>query len=369
MAPVHLSAEQILSLRLRAQGLLDRARFRPAEIVKAVCAVQSQDPAAGALSIWARGAGFSAADIERARLEERSLVRTWVFRGTLHLLATEDAGWLLGLLGRVFIPANRARRAELGLDEATCERGLDLIREILAGQGALARAVLGERLAERGLVLAGQALPHLIGLAALKGLVCLGPDRGNHSTCVLLEDWVSLGPALPREEALVHLARRYLAAYGPASPADLAHWSGLPQSELRAAWGALAPERLEVSFNGELLSLLKDHTGWLDDIDPSQMGARLLPAYDTSLLGYRKRDWVVDARYSKRINAGGGIIHPTVLVESRAAGTWRTRRKRDALEVILTPYDKFPGASLAELESETSSLGRFLGVPAILKIE
>ena len=122
-------------------------------------------------------------------------------RGTLHFVATEDAGWLLGLLGPAFIPANQARRVKLGLDEATCARGLDLIREILSGQGPLSRAELGQRLAGRGLALEGQALPHLIGLAALKGLVCLGPGRGNHASVVLLEDWVRIGPALAREEA------------------------------------------------------------------------------------------------------------------------------------------------------------------------
>ncbi len=218
MAPIQLSLEQLRTFRWRSQGLPGRERATPAEIVKAVCGVQAQDPAAGMLSIWARGAGFDSADVERARLEERSLVRTWAMRGTLHFVATEDAGWLLGLLGPAFIPANQARRVELGLDEATCARGLDLIREILSGQGPLSRAELGQRLAGRGLALEGQALPHLIGLAALKGLVCLGPDRGNHASVVLLEDWVRIGPALARDEA--H------GAAGPALPGGL--WPGRP---------------------------------------------------------------------------------------------------------------------------------------------
>ncbi len=117
------------------------------------------------------------------------------------------------------------------------------------------------------------------------------------------------------------------------------------------------------------MSLPRSRAGWLDEMDSSMMSARLLPAFDTSLLGYRQRDWAVDPRHAKRVNAGGGIIHPVILVNGRAAGTWRTRRQRGALEVILTPFDGLPSASLPELESETAGLGRFLGVPVTFKVE
>ena len=112
-----------------------------ADAVRAAFGLQAQMPAAAALSVRARTTGLVAADIERARVEGRSVVRTWCMRGTLHLVAAEDLRWLLALVGPRTIAGRARRYAELGLDEATCMRGLDVIREALAG-GPLARDTL-----------------------------------------------------------------------------------------------------------------------------------------------------------------------------------------------------------------------------------
>jgi len=109
-----LSDNQARLLRLRAQQLAP-PRGRPAagvaRVVRGLVGVQAQDSAAAALAIRARRAGLVVADVERALAEERSIVRTWGMRGTLHLVAAEDAGWLLGLLGPVFSRATRGRQA------------------------------------------------------------------------------------------------------------------------------------------------------------------------------------------------------------------------------------------------------------------
>src|SRR6202171_1976171 len=234
-----LSDDQVRFLRLRAQRLIARPANTVTRVVKEVCGIQAQDANAAMLAVRVRSEGLVAADVERARVEERSIIRTWGQRGTLHLLATEDLGWLLALLGPIFVAGDRTRRAELGLDEDSCIKGISAIRDILAGQGALTRAELVEQLAIRtGIRLEGQAAPHLLFRAALEGVVCLGPDRGTKPTYVLIEDWIGRGRtlSLSRDAACAELARRYLAAYGPAEPDDLAAWSGLPMSEVRTAW-------------------------------------------------------------------------------------------------------------------------------------
>jgi hypothetical protein len=107
-------------------------------------------------------------------------------RGTFHLLATEDVGWLLPLLAPALIAGGARRRAQLGLDEDTVARALRVIRQALAGSAPLTRAELAERLAARGVDPAGQRIAHLVHRAGLEGLVCHGPDRGREPTFAIL---------------------------------------------------------------------------------------------------------------------------------------------------------------------------------------
>src|SRR5215467_11948095 len=205
---ISLSGDQVRLLRLRAQRLTPRSGdgvSDVARLVKELCGIQAQDARAAALALRVRSAGLVAADVELARVQERTIIRTWGQRGTLHLLATEDLGWLLPLFGPVFIAGDRRRREELGLDEDTCARAIHVIRDVLASQGALTRAELVEQLAAHGIRIDGQARPHLLYRAALEGIICLGPDRGAEPTCVLLSDWVEPGHTLTPETALAEL--------------------------------------------------------------------------------------------------------------------------------------------------------------------
>ena len=330
--------------------------------------MQAQDPVAGALAVWARTTGLAASDLEHARVRERSLIRTWGMRGTLHLFAADDLGWLLPLFAPIFNGRSRRRRAELGLDEETTARGVHALQNVLAGQGPLARAELVERLAGHGIRLEGQAAPHLLAYAALEGVVCCGPEQGGKSTYVLLDDWIGVGRAFPREAALTELARRYLAAYAPATPTDLATWSGLPSAEMRAALASVADELLEVEVAGRPAWLPKAHAAWLDCLNGDAPAVRLLPSFDTYLLGYRGRDLLVAPPFADRINPGGGLVHPTLLVDGRVLGTWRWNRRRDGADLIVEPFDDLPADVYAGVEAEVADLARFLGIQAALRV-
>lgn len=367
--PRELSPDQLRRLRLRAQRLDPRFRGDAAAgvvgVVRALVGVQAQEPAAAALAVRARVAGLVATDVERARVDERAVVRTWCLRGTLHLLATDDLGWLLPLLGPGFMRGTRRRRAELGLDEATTARGVALLRDALAAAGPLTRAEIVERLGARGLRLEGQSAPHLLGYAALAGVVCCGPDRDGKPTYVLLDDWADRGRALPREAALAKLARRYVAAYGPARPEDLAAWSGLPLGEARAGWAAIAGELREVAVAGTAAWLPAAHASWPDEPPAPAMSVRLVPGYDPYLLGYRGREFAVAPEHARRVHPGGGLLRPTLLVAGRALGTWRSAR-RDHLEVTVEPFDALPPEVEPEIVTEAADVARFLGAAADL---
>jgi hypothetical protein len=368
---VSLSHSQALRLRLRAQRLVPRGREAvagAAEIVRALCGVQAQEAAAAALSVWARSAWPVAADIESARTQERSVVRTWGMRGTLHLLTAEDLGWLLPLLGPIFVAGGRRRRAELGLDDETCAQGIRIIGQALASYGPLTRAELVEQLALHGLRIEGQARPHLLARAALEGHICLGPDRGAEPTYVLLADWIAYHPVRSPDAARAELARRYLDAYGPATPDDLATWSGLALGAARTSWERMADQLVEVEVAGQPAWMLKAHADRLDEALESSPVVRLLPRFDTYLLGYRSRDLVVAPEYARRINAGGGIVHPTLVVDGRALGTWKSARQGHGLEVLVQPFNMLAPEVYPALEAEVADLARFLGVQTALRV-
>ncbi|MGC9468408.1 MAG: winged helix DNA-binding domain-containing protein [Anaerolineae bacterium] len=368
---MELSADQIRHLRLRSQGLLrdpDTVRGSPATVLRRALAVQAQDAGATVLSIWARSDRLTARDIERARVKEQSVVRTWLMRGTLHLAAAEDLGWLLPVLGPRFIRTGRRRCEELGLDESVRRESLQAIEEILSKRSPMTRTALTERLADRGFPTEGQAAYHLLHHAGLNGLLCYGPDKEGEETFVLLDEWAEIGAALPEDEARAELARRYLNAYAPAGPKDLSGWSGLTLTQSRAAFRAIADELVEIEFGGAPLWLLSGQEAWLDDEPTGASHVRLLPRYDTYLLGYRNRDLVVPDAFSKRVHPGGGILHPVVLIDGVAAATWKMKRNRGHIEVMVDPFESFEDDVTDRLKDEVQDLGRFLEVSAHLTV-
>ncbi|HVB22075.1 MAG TPA: winged helix DNA-binding domain-containing protein [Ktedonobacteraceae bacterium] len=371
---ISLSNHSVRHLRLRAQLLFPQplsAARNIAQVVQSLCGIQAQEEPSAALAIRARTTGLIAANVEQARINERSIVRTWGQRGTLHLLATEDIGWLLPFLGPVFIAGDRRRRAELGLDEDTCARAIHMLRNVLANQGPLTRAEIVEQLAMHSIRLEGQARPHLLGRAALEGVICFGPNRGTEPTYVLLSNWLShkdIRHPLSEDAAYRELTRRYLHAYAPATPEDQAAWSGLPLSKTRAAWQSLADELLEVDVAGIPVWMLKSQAAWLDEQPPTSSIVRLLPRYDTYLLGYQSRDLAVPREFAKRINAGGGIVHPTLLVDGRVVGTWKSQQQKNQLNVRVEPFGSFSAEIYPGIEAEVADIGRFVGVQASLQV-
>jgi hypothetical protein len=369
-----LSDNQLRFLRMRAQRLTPQQPdevMGVAQVVKAVCGIQAQDALAATLAVRARSVGLVVTDVEQARVHDRSIIRTWGQRGTLHVLATDDIGWLLPLLGPVFVAGDRRRREELGLSEELCMRGMRIIRSVLANEGPLTRAEIVERLATNGIHLEGQARPHLLARAALEGLICLGPDRGSEPTYVLLKDWIDeehTGHPLSEDEAYAKLTRRYLSAYGPATPGDQAVWSGLPLSKTRAAWQRINGELLEVETDSSSVWMLKTHEAWLDKLPTDIPIVRLLPRFDIYLLGYQKRDLAVPSQYTKRINAGGGIVHPTLLVDGRAVGIWKSKRMKNELVVMVEPFEQLAPEIDKGLEAEVEDIGRFLGEGVRLEV-
>ncbi len=351
-------------MRLRAQHLDSRASLGVRQVVADTCGVQAQDTVAEGLSVRVRTAGLTASNVEGARTGDRSVVRTWVMRGTLHLVASEDVRWMLSLLGPVMIGKSRGRLTELGLTEDVRPRAVEALRDLLETHGPMGRSEIADRLAGEGLPVEGQGAYHLVRLAALEGVVCVGPERDGEGTYDLLDRQAPHASSV--DDPQVELARRYVHAYGPAGPDDLAAWSGLSLRGSRAAFEGLAGELMEVSVEGLPAWIPASRSDWLDAPPPRPPAVRLLPAFDTYLLGYRQRDLGVSPEYARRIHPGGGIIRPTLMVDGRAAGVWARKRTRRGIAITVNPFEDLSPMVMPGLEEEAADIGRFLGEEATL---
>ncbi len=330
-----------------------------------LCGIQAQDAVAEVLSVRVRTSGLTARSVDEARTVHRSVVRTWAMRGTMHLVASEDAGWLLSLLGPVMIRKSRSRHRELGLTADVGARAVGFVREILEAHGPMSRAEIAGRLSEQDIPVGGQAIHHIVRLAALEGVVCFGPDDGAERTYDLPDRWP---PARRVDDPLAELARRYLRAYAPAGPDDLAAWSGLPLKDARAAFQRIVGELVEVSVEDSPSWMPASRAGWLDAPGPRIPAVRLLPAFDTYLLGYSERDLGAPEAYARRVHPGGGIIRPTLMIDGRVVGVWARKRTRRGISVTVTPFEDLPPGTHQAVEEEAADVGRFLGADAALSI-
>jgi hypothetical protein len=326
--------------------------------VRHLVGVQAQVLSGAELALRARGEMTRAA-VDRARLQDRSIVLTWAMRGTLHLIAAEDHGWLRPVVIEPRIPHSNRRLRQMGVAADQAERAVGHIERMLEREGPLTRPQIGERLRRRRIPTEGQILPHLLWLATCSGRVCYGPDQGGDRCFVLVRDWIGDPGSRDREGALAELAIRYLAAHGPATPADLAFWAGLTMGEARRAWAATSDRLREVeTFAGP---------GWdlrTRRVEAPRGPVRLLPSFDEYLLGWKDRTFIADRERWRAINPGAGWYHPAVVSDGRAMGTWRSERTKGGLEVRVSPFSA--PAIRRPLTAEVADLGRFLGTRAEL---
>jgi len=337
----------MIAERLTAQLLAGAPARDPVAVAERLLAVQGQDPRGARLAVRARTEGCSAADVDRALTEDRSLLITWLNRGTLHLVRREDYPWLQALTTPPLRAGNARRLAQEGVTPDAAERGVDVIARSLATEGPLTRAQLRERIDAAGVRTEGQALVHLLMLACLRGLAVRGPMIGRQHAYVLVRDWLGESGAVDRDQALAELARRYLIGHGPANDRDLAKWAGLPLRDARAGCSAIARE-------------LDEREDGLVDIagrpEPAELPApRLLGPFDPVLLGWASREWLLDSH--RAVITVNGLFRPFALADARAVATWGM----PAGKVVLDPFDRLTRKHAAALRADALDVVRYLG--------
>jgi hypothetical protein len=356
-----LTDEQVRRSRTAAQLLHRPGRRSVVDLVSHLAGVQAQVLSGASLALRARRAGLTAVAVDRARTRDRSIVLCWAMRGTLHLIAADDHAWLVPLvIERRIANAHRRLRQE-GVTGSQPEKAVQSIERMLWREGPLLRSEIAERLQSQGTRTEGQAIAHLVWLAAAEGTICYGPDRGGERCFVLVRDWLGR-PATEKmdsEAALMELAVRYLRAHAPAEPADLAAWSGTAPAEARRAWRGIDDRLVEVATDRGPRWTLRHGIS-----PPSKEVVGLLPAFDEYLLGWTDRQLIASASRWKAIQRGGGWLHPVVLVDGRAVGTWSSERAAGAVRIEVSPFGSLTRTLRPRIDHEARDIGRFLKTEA-----
>jgi hypothetical protein len=361
---VELTPHEVRKLRASAQ-CLDRPGADLEAVSRRLGAVNAQSRPAMLLALRPRVQGLRIQDVAEA-IGRRTLAITWLMRGTLHLSASRDLPWMLRLLGPVFQDRGRRRRLELGLTDETVASGLEAIGSVLRDGRALTRHEVVDRLVASGLEVErrGQAPIHLLQAAALAGIVCQAPERDARGgpRYVLLGSVVTeAGGSRTEDEALAELARIHLGGYGPATVRDLAAWSGLGLAAARRGWELLQQREqvVAVTAGGRELWALASSLS-LPDGAPAGPVARLLPAFDTYVLGYHDRDLVVSPQHRGAVYHGGQTV-PVVAVDGLAAGVWRHERRGHRLRVEVAAFEPLGPGVRALVADEAEGVAGFLG--------
>jgi hypothetical protein len=367
----HLTDEQIRWFRQRRSGLV--APFgTPEDAAAALGGVQAQILSAAMLALWNRSAtGAKSAEALGGRLfDERTLVRLWGQRHTLHLYASAD--W--PIIHATFAQRRTwwERQAALGkdIDLAAHHQGVAQVGVLLKRHGTLSR----KQLRASGLDLPPALLSPWGGVFAELvriGVACLARWEGGEARYAHREHWLpGLAWTAPTAaEARAGLARRYFACYGPASLADFAYWLGLTgATTLRGsdAWREqLVPVAAETSGGRKLFVLAADLPSLLEAPPvPEKWPVRLLGRFDPLLLAHRDKDWVVPAKYYSRVWRPAGHIEGVVLDQGQAVATWRYDRiGTGKLSVRVYPFRaRLPVRVSQAVRRQAWGVARFFGL-------
>lgn len=356
-----MNVQEVVQRRLANQRLAKNGLETAREVVAWLGAVQAQE---FAMSKWALGLRMTEAtnELVEGALNRREILRTHVLRPTWHYVASADLRWMLALTGPRVLAKAVGRFRQLELDEETFRRSQDVFARALAGENALTRDELRERLEANGVSAGGQRMPYLLMQAEMTGLLVSGPRKGKNHSYMLLEERVPPFPTLPREEAIGELARRYFHSRGPATLKDFCWWSGLTAGDARAAVAANAGVLFEERVNGK--------TYWFADSGlpvPGLPAALLLPAFDELMVAYTDR-----SVHMKRLGQeppglrGGGIMQNLVLAGGQVTATWSRTERKSRIEIRLNHLAGLESAGDAALADAIQRFGAFYGLPAVL---
>ena len=365
-----MTAWRLACSHLAKRGAADKL----IQTVVDMCGAHAQLASSVPLAIGARVRGLSRDDVEAAIARDRSLVKTWAMRGTLHVFAADDVP--------LYCAGQRTRQQYMnapflravGLELADVEAVLDAIPRALDGRtltreelaDAIVRITKRPHLADR----LRSGWGELLKPAAFRGLLCFGPQDGRSATFVRPDQWIGRWRDLDTDDALREAFRRFLSAYAPASRAEVARWWGVRPPEAGRVLKQMAGELAEVRIAGvERWALATDLRAM--KASPEVKGVRLLPSFDQLLvMSAPHSDAVVDEAFARRVYRPRIAVWslPAVLIDGRIGAAWRIERKPDRAVVTVEPFGRIARPVRTALAEEIEGLAPLLGSETRLEV-
>lgn len=348
----------ILSLRLKNQQLLEPQLKNPKDLVSWFGAIQSQDlPGAK----WALGQrlGLNNKDISLS-YEKGEILRTHVMRPTWHFVTGDDIYWLLKLTGDRVKAVMRTYTRGFGVTEETIEKCTKIFEKELKNN-PMTRKEIGEMLSKYGFKWEGNGLAHIVSICELNAVLTSGPMKGNQTTYALLNKRTT-HKTFTRDEALKEITRKYFQSHGPALLKDFAWWSGLTIKD-----GLLGLEQnskvQKETVDGKTYYFFKT------ELPKNTDKVFLLPNYDEYTVAYRDRELLYGNVDKTKLDArGDALFNNAVLINGKVEGIWRKIRKPKEMILDMRLFrnlDKKERELLNEITLEFSS---FLSFPVKLTI-
>jgi hypothetical protein len=369
--PLSLTWPRVLAWRARRSHLTTPSTIGVVDVARRLGGVQAQLMSSAELALSIRTRGGRPGDVSDALWKDRTLVKTWTARGTLHLLPPEDLPlWFAAMQARGAYWAKPAWERYHGVTAAEIDLVLDSVPRALDGR-VLTRAELARRLGRvmKRPDLADRVMGSwgaVIKPAAYHGKLCFGPNRGRNVTFVSPRDWVGPWEDVDADEALGDLALRYVDTYGPSTRDAYIRWLGVESKVGRRGWDRARSTLVPVDVEGT--------EAWLtpagaSDIRRRRTGTsvRLLPAFDpyvVGVLGHLER-LVPDPSLRSRVSRAAGWISPTITVDGRVVGVWRHKRSRRGVEVTVDPFVALSSSDERALKAQVEAISGLLErVPA-----
>ncbi|HEV2873915.1 MAG TPA: winged helix DNA-binding domain-containing protein [Thermoleophilaceae bacterium] len=366
--PIELTWPQALAWRMRRHHLIDRAAPREMlQVTARIGGLHAQVMSSAELTLHARVDGLEREAVAEALWHERSLVKLWAMRGTLHLLPAAELDTWLSALATYDHYLKPVWLRGFDITEERLEALIEAIGEALDGRlltreelgAAVAQIAGAPELAEK---VQGSWGPYLKP-ASFHGRLCFGPSDGQKVRFTRPDTW--LGRSIDtgeQEEALLEVTRRHLGAFGPAAREDLARWWGVQPAPGGRMLEALGEEVAAVDVDGTAGWMLREHAEEAAAEEPAERLVRLLPGFDMWAIGAaRDAAALLDPAEKKRVYRNQGWISPVLLVNGRMDGVWKHERKGKRLTVTIEPFGKPPRWARTQAESEAERLAGFLG--------
>ena len=353
-----MTLSDVARYRFSNQLIARQTARMPEDVVAWLGAMQAQDFVGAKWSIGLRAPGVTDAMVEQA-LADRTIIRTWPLRGTLHFVAPDDVRWMLALLASRVLAASKGRWQALGLNDKLFAQSRKVFLQALRGGQQLTRNEMHQVLERAKISTAGQRGYHLLWRNAQEGLICFGALRGKQQTFVLLDEWVPPAKPLEREEALAKLVLRYFTSHGPATVKDFVRWSGLTIKDAQAG--------IEMSVSQLASDVVDGKTYWMaprmSALPVQSPVVRLLPGFDEYILGYTERDPILDPMHARTIYSGLNLLfNPTIVIDGQIQGTWKRLIRKETVDLSLYPFKKSNRAEAQALRRATQRYGEFLGL-------